>query len=79
MVALGATTMLFKDGKFVMPDSNYESVKKELYIHSLLIEKLKPEENDIIIIGSDDYLRKQQNLLQRVLALLTIMNHEKHM
>src|SRR5215212_5835504 len=78
-IALGATTMLFKEGKFVMPDSNYESMKKEPFIHSLLIEKLKPEENDIIIIGSDDLSEKTAELAAKSAALLTIMNHEKHM
>ena len=79
MGALGATTMLFKDGKFVMPDSNYESLKKEPYIHRLLIERLKPEENDVIIIGSDDMSERTAELAAKSAALLTIMNHEKHM
>ena len=79
MGALGATTMLFKDGKFVMPGSNYESLKKEPYIHRLLIERLKPEENDVIIIGSDDMSERTAELAAKSAALLTIMNHEKHM
>ncbi|HZA63594.1 MAG TPA: DUF4443 domain-containing protein [Nitrososphaeraceae archaeon] len=78
MGALGATTMLFKDGKFVMPDTNYDSLKKEPYIYSLLIEKLKPEDRDIIIIGSDDVSEKTAELAAKSAALLTIMNHEKH-
>ena len=78
MGALGATTMLFKDGKFVMPDTNYDSLKKEPYIYSLLIEKLKPEDKDIIIIGSDDKSEKTAELAAKSAALLTIMNHEKH-
>ena len=78
MGALGATTMLFKDGKFVMPDTNYDSLKKEPYIYSLLIEKLKPEDKDIIIIGSDDISEKTAELAAKSAALLTIMNHEKH-
>jgi hypothetical protein len=78
MGALGATTMLFKDGKFVMPDTNYDSLKKEPYIYSLLIEKLKPEDKDIVIIGSDDISEKTAELAAKSAALLTIMNHEKH-
>jgi hypothetical protein len=54
-------------------------MKKEPFIHRLLIEKLKPEENDIIIIGSDDLSEKTAELAAKSAALLTIMNHEKHM
>jgi hypothetical protein len=77
MGALGATTMLFRDGKFVMPDTNYDSLKKEPYIYSLLIENLKPEDEDIIIIGSDDLSEKTAELAAKSAALLTIINHER--
>jgi hypothetical protein len=44
----------------------------------LLIEKLKPEDKDIVIIGSDDISEKTAELAAKSAALLTIMNHEKH-
>ena len=78
MGALGATTMLFKEGKFVMPDSNYESVKKEPAIHELLMKKLEPVEGDVIIIGSDDINRQTAELAAKNAALLTLINHKKH-
>jgi hypothetical protein len=78
MGALGATTMLFKEGKFVMPDSNYESVKKEPAIHELLMKKLEPIEGDVIIIGSDDINRQTAELAAKNAALLTLINHKKH-
>ena len=78
MGALGATTMLFKDGKFVMPDSNYDSVKKEPAIHELLMKKLEPVEGDVIIIGSDDINRQTAELAAKNAALLTLINHKKH-
>ena len=78
MGALGATTMLFKEGKFVMPDSNYDSVKKEPAIHELLMKKLEPVEGDVIIIGSDDINRQTAELAAKNAALLTLINHKKH-
>jgi predicted transcriptional regulator len=56
MGALGATTLLYKDRKFVMPGAynSKDILQKESDIANLLIDKLKPEENDMIIIGSDN-------------------------
>lgn len=45
MGAKGATTLLFKDGKFVMPaDIHFDSLGKEPLIHILLTKKLTPEQ-----------------------------------
>jgi hypothetical protein len=77
--AKGATTLLFKQNKFVMPSStNYDSLQKELKISKLLIRMLNPEEGDAIIIGSDDMHKKRSEFAAKSAALLTIMNHEKH-
>src|ERR687888_1423320 len=48
MGALGATTFLYKEHKFVMPGaySDRDSLQKESYIVNLLINKLNPEDND---------------------------------
>ena len=66
--AKGATTLLFKESKFVMPsNTDFDSLHKEPEIFTLLTKRLNPEEGDAIIIGSDDIYKKDQNLLQRVL------------
>jgi hypothetical protein len=78
--ALGATTLLFKDGKFVMPiiGTSNAPLKNESYMHKLLIDRLKPEECDVIIIGSDNDDRRMAELAAKNAALMTIMNHEGH-
>lgn len=77
--AKGATTLLFKQNKFVIPSStNYDSLQREPKISKLLIRMLNPEEGDAIIIGSDDMHKKRSEFAAKSAALLTIMNHEKH-
>jgi len=77
--AKGATTLLFKQNKFVMPsNTNYDTLQKEPEISKLLTRMLNPEEGDAIIIGSDDTHKKRSELAAKNAALLTIMNHEKH-
>jgi hypothetical protein len=77
--AKGATTLLFKQNKFVMPsNTNYDSLQKEPKISKLLIRTLNPEEGDAIIIGSDDIHEKRSEFAAKSAALLTIMDHEKH-
>jgi hypothetical protein len=78
MGGIGATTLLFRKGKFIMPTANYDSLKKESDIHSLLIGKLNPEEGDVIIIGSDDKHERIAELAAKSAALLTVRNHDKH-
>lgn len=76
----GATTLLFKDDKFTMPNGTaiYDSLRKEPHIRRLLIESLKPEEGDVVIIGSADNNEKTAELAAKNAAILTIMSHEKH-
>lgn len=78
MGATGATTLLFKDNKFVMPANNKDSLKKELQVRRMLVEKLNPREGDVIIIGSADSNEKTAELGAKNAALLTIFSHEKH-
>jgi predicted transcriptional regulator len=80
MGALGATTLLFSKGRFVMPTTNIMSdpLKKEPSIYKLLIKKLEPVEGDVIIIGSDDINRQTAELAAKNAALLTLINHKKH-
>jgi hypothetical protein len=75
----GATTLLFKDNKFTMPNnSTQDCLRKEPHIRRLLTEKLKPEEGSIVIIGSADNDEITAELAAKNAAILTIMSHEKH-
>jgi hypothetical protein len=78
--AKGATTLLYKDAKFIMPSNRiYDPLKKEPQIRTLLIERFYPlEEGDAVIIGSDDISRKTAELAAKSAAIITIMDHEKH-
>ena len=77
MGATGATTLLFKDNKFVMPANSNDSLKKEPRVRRMLVEKLKPKEGDVIIIGSADSNEKTAELGAKNAALLTIFSREK--
>lgn len=77
--AKGATTLLYKDRKFVDPtDRNFDSLAKEPHICMSIIERLKPREGDAIIIGSDDLSKRTAELSAKSAALLTITDHERH-
>jgi predicted transcriptional regulator len=80
MGAVGATTLLFSKGRFVMPNTNImlDPLKKEPSIYELLVKKLEPVEGDVIIIGSDDINRQTSELAAKNAALLTLINHKKH-
>jgi hypothetical protein len=75
---IGATTLLFRKGKFMMPTINIDSLRKEPQIHKLLIEELSPEDDDVVIIASSDKDGKTAELSAKNAALLTVMNHNKH-
>jgi len=73
----GATTLLFKDAKFIMPRTDYDCLSKEPEMRNLLVSKLKPQEDDVIIIGSaSDEITAE--LAAKSAALFTIASHEKH-
>jgi hypothetical protein len=76
--ATGATTIVFRDNKFLMPGTNHDSLRKDRHIRSLLFEGMKPEEGDVIIVGSADSNEKTAELAAKNAALLTIISHEKH-
>jgi hypothetical protein len=81
MGALGATTLLYKDRKFVMPgayNNNKNSLQIESHVANLLVDKLKPEENDVIIIGSDDQNSRIAEFAAKNAALFTIMDRETY-
>jgi hypothetical protein len=77
MGATGATTLLYRDGRFAMPDSGQDPLKKEQVLKKELAKTLKPQEGDAVIIGSAEK-GKVAELAAKSAALATIMAHEKH-
>ncbi|HXX06396.1 MAG TPA: DUF4443 domain-containing protein [Candidatus Bathyarchaeia archaeon] len=75
--AVGATTMIFKNERLVMPNTREDVLRSEPKIHSLIIQQFEPEENDVIIIGSSED-RKTAEMAAKSAALHTISDHEKH-
>jgi len=57
--AMGATTLIFKDGKFLVPKTNFNALAEESKIQKVLVRNLRPNDNDVVIIGSDN--TKKQN------------------
>jgi Domain of unknown function (DUF4443)/CggR N-terminal DNA binding domain len=78
MGAIGATSLLFKRNRFVMPGTNYDALTKESNTARLLLERLKPEDGDAIVIGSDMEDESRAELAAKNAALTTIMAHERH-
>jgi hypothetical protein len=78
MNALGATTLVYKDDKFMIPNTNFNALHREQKLHTLLVDSLKPEEGDVLIIGSDNISERAAEFATKSAALVTIMNHEKH-
>ncbi|HWY35324.1 MAG TPA: DUF4443 domain-containing protein, partial [Nitrosopumilaceae archaeon] len=75
--AVGATTLIFKNDRLLMTDTQEDLLRNNPKIHSLIIKKLVPSDNDVIIIGSSDNKRTAE-LAAKSAALHTIANHEKH-
>ena len=75
---IGATTLLFRKGIFMMPTANIDSLRKEPQIHRLLIEELSPKDGDVVIIASSDKDRRIAELSAKSAGLFTVMNHKNH-
>jgi predicted transcriptional regulator len=52
--ALGATTLVFRNDRLTMPGVSKDVFQNIKSIHDILVAKLKPGENDVIVIGSAD-------------------------
>ena len=78
MDASGATTLIFRNGKFLLAGTKLDALKNEQKIRKLLMVGLKPNNEDVIIIGSDGISEKWAEFAAKSAALLTIKNHEKH-
>jgi hypothetical protein len=76
--ATGATTLLFNDDKFLVPKTNYNALAEESKIQKVLVKNLGPNDNDVVIIGSDNTNKQNAEIAAKNAALFTIMNHLKH-
>lgn len=76
--AMGATTLIFKDGKFLISGTNFNALVEELYVQKTLIKNLHPDDNDVIIIGSDNHNKQYAEIAAKNAALFTVINHLKH-
>ena len=77
MGANGATTLLYEDGKFYMPGKNQDFVKTDKSVQQTMIEKLHPENKDVIIIGSAENKRIAEFAAKNA-ALITVSEHKRH-
>lgn len=50
--ALGATTLIFSDGRLTMPSVDENVFRDAPSIRETLVSQLKPEDEDVIVIGS---------------------------
>lgn len=78
MDASGATTLIFRNGKFLLAGTKLDALKNEPKIRKLLMIGLNPIDEDVIIIGSDSASEKRAEFAAKSAALLTIKNHENH-
>ncbi len=62
----------------MLTNMNQDSLKKEPAIRNLLIKRLKPEQEDVIIVGSSDTNSRTAELAAKNAALYTLVSHERH-
>jgi len=73
--ALGATTLIFDQGRLNMPLVNKDVFNDIPSVRAAIISKLKPQENDIIVIGSaSDKLTAEFGAIAA--ALETLKSHK---
>jgi len=48
--AAGAITLLYRKNKFVFPNEEIDCLQKDKNVRSILLENLKPQDGDVIII-----------------------------
>ena len=69
--AVGATTLLCKNERLVLPGTGEDLMRNDQKIHLLIMEKLSPKQNDVIIIGSSQN-KKIAEMAAKSAALYTI-------
>ncbi|TBR08583.1 MAG: hypothetical protein EPO62_06680 [Candidatus Nitrosotenuis sp.] len=77
MGATGATTLVYKNKRFLMPGQTQDSLKNERKIRESIMENLLPQNDDAIIIASADD-KKTADLASKYAALMTVADHHKH-
>jgi predicted transcriptional regulator len=75
--AVGATTLICKNERLILPGTGEDLMRNDQKVHLLIMEKLLPEQNDVIIIGSSQN-KKIAERAAKSAALCTIEDHEKH-
>ena len=50
--AIGATTLLYKEDRFIFPNENVDCLATDIKIKNTLLSKLHPENGDMIIIAA---------------------------
>src|SRR5215831_17213306 len=75
--ALGATTLIFRNDRFLIPGTQEDVLKNNPMIHSLIVDNLKPEDHDVVIIGSASD-KKTAEKAAKSAALFTLHTNEKH-
>jgi predicted transcriptional regulator len=59
--ASGATTLVFSQNKLTMPGVKEDVFKEVSLIRNILMSKLRPRENDVIIIGSAEEKKRAES------------------
>lgn len=75
--ASGATTLLFKSNKFVIPENDYDALSNDFQLSKQMIRVFHPSEGDVIIIGSDNHSKKRADYAAKIAALTTIINYRR--
>ena len=71
--AKSTTTLLFKNNQFVFPNESKDALADDSKTKEILLVKLMPEENDIVIIASsDDSFVAEISVINSVLCTLAI-------
>jgi len=75
--AKGATTLSFENNRFVFPGETKDCLRDDPKTKKTLLDNLKPEENDLVIIGSSDekFVAKISTINS---MLLTLASHDRH-
>ena len=74
--ARGATTLILKGGKLVMPSSDLDMGKEYPSMFEKISYSLKPKEGDAVVIGSADTLRTAE--YGAIAAVWTIADNDDY-
>lgn len=71
--AMGATTLIFNNGKLKMPPVNEDASRKAPAMCKALVSTLKPQEGDVIVIGSaNNELTAELGAIAAAIETLTV-------